>query len=88
MDQSSKDMIFFCMEFVRDNIYEQSQNVQCRTWLKTAMDIVEKSGLDNADFIIGNLKGADAYFSGADSISTSNNVIDKIKMVEGLLKNI
>lgn len=88
MDQSSKDMLFFCMEFVRDNIYERSQNVQCRTWLKTAMDIIEKSELDNGDFIISNLKGADAYFSGADSISTSNNVIDKIKMVEALLQNV
>lgn len=87
MDQSTKDMIFFCLEFVRNNLYEQSQNVQCRTWIKTATDLIEKSGLDSSDFMILNLHAIDGYFSGTDSMSTSNHVIEKIKIIESLMAN-
>ena len=87
MDQSAKDMIYFCMEFVKNNVYEQSQNVQCRTWLKMAIDIIEQNALEGGEFMVSNLKSADAYFSGADGTLTSNNVIEKVKMVELLLTN-
>lgn len=88
MDQSAKDMIYFCMEFVRNNVYEQSQNVQCRTWLKMAIDIIEQNALEGGEFMVSNLKSADAFFSGVDGTLTSNNVIEKVKMVELLLTNV
>ncbi len=88
MDQSNKDMVFFCLEFVKNNVYEQSQNVQCRIWIKNAVEIIEKSSLENADFLVLNLHAVDAFFSGHDSSSTTNNIIDKVKLIEALLKDV
>ncbi len=85
MDQTTKDTIYFCLDFVKTNYSAQSQNVQCRNWLKMAMDLVAKSQLPTGDFIISNLKEADGYFSGANSSATSNTLFEKIDMVKTLL---
>ena len=45
MDQTTKDTIYFCLDFVKNNCSAQSQNVQCRNWIKMAMDLVSKSDL-------------------------------------------
>lgn len=87
MDQSSKDMVLFCLEFVKNNVSVQSQNVQCRNWIKTAKDIIGKSNLSSSDFMMSALDEADGYFSGVNISATTNTVIDKIKMVESLLKS-
>ncbi len=87
MNQSDKDMIYFCLDFVKNNLSEQSQNVQCRNWIKTASDLVEKSDLGSAGFIVSNLKEADDYFSGASTSATVNTVLDKIEMVKQLLNS-
>lgn len=87
MEQSQKDMIIFCLDFVKNNLGEQSQNVQCRNWLKTAIDTLESSNLSSAGFMIGNLKEVDGYFSGSNSSATSNTVLDKLEMVRSILKS-
>jgi len=88
MDQTTKDTIYFCLDFVKNNYGEQSKNVQCRNWIKMAMDLIEKSGVGIADFMISNLKEADGYFSGTNSSATSNTVLDKIEMVKTLMKDV
>lgn len=87
MNQSDKDMVYFCLDFVKNNLHEQSQNVQCRNWLKTASELIGKSELGSAGFIISNLKEADDYFSGASASATVNTVLDKIDMVKQLLNS-
>lgn len=85
MDQSSKDMVLFCLDFVKNNYGEHSQNVQCRNWIATAIGLLEKSTLSSSGFMVMNLKEADGYFSGANSSATANTVIEKIEMVKTLL---
>ena len=85
MDQSSKDMILFCLDFVKNNYGEQSQNVQCRNWIAMAIDLLEKSTLSSSGFMVMNLKEADGYFSGANGSATANTVMEKIEMVKALL---
>ena len=79
MEQSSLDTIQFCLEFVKNNYSSQSQNVQCRKWLKMVMQLLEKGEHPNKDFIIMNLLEVDGYFSGANSKATSNTIFDKIE---------
>lgn len=88
MDQTTKDTIYFCLDFVKNNHNETSQNVQCRNWIKMAIDLIEKSGIGISDFMVSNLKEADGYFSGTNSSATSNTVLDKIDMVKTLMKDI
>ncbi|MDH8677833.1 hypothetical protein QE109_06725 [Fusibacter bizertensis] len=85
MDQTTKDTIYFCLDFVKNNYSAQSQNVQCRNWIKMAMDLVSKSDLPTSDFIVANLKEADDYFSGVNGNATSNTLFEKIEMVKTLL---
>ena len=85
MNQSDKDMVYFCLDFVRNNLGEQSQNVQCRNWLKVACDLIEKSDLGSADFMVSNLKEADQYFYGSSTSATTNTVREKIDLVKSLL---
>ncbi|GAB6106482.1 hypothetical protein [Fusibacter bizertensis] len=85
MDQTTKDTIYFCLDFVKSNYSAQSQNVQCRNWLKMAMELIIKSDLPTGDFIVANLKDADGYFSGVNSNATSNTLFEKIDMVKTLL---
>jgi hypothetical protein len=66
---------------------EQSQNVQCRNWIKTAKDSIEKSGLSSSNFILSILDEIDGYFSGSDTHLTSNDILGKIDMIESLLES-
>lgn len=85
MDQTTKDTIVFCFDFVKNNFSEQSQNVQCRNWLAMAVDLVDKSDLGAKDFIIANLKEVDGYLSGSNSRATANTVLDKLDLARTLL---
>ncbi len=85
MNQTDKDMVYFCLDFIKNNVTVQSQNVQCRNWLKIASDLIEKSDLGSAGFIVSNLKEADGYFSGVNASATSNTVLEKIDLVKSLL---
>ena len=88
MEQSNKDMVLFCLDFVKNNVSVQSQNVQCRNWLKMAMDEIGKSGFSSSDFVISNLMEVDGYFSGQNARATVNTVYDKIDLVKTLIKDI
>lgn len=85
MDQTTKDTIIFCLDFVKNNFSAQSQNVQCRNWLAMAINLVDTSNLAAKDFIIANLKEVDGYFSGSNSRATANTVIEKLELVRTLL---
>lgn len=85
MDQTTKDTIVFCFDFVKNNYNEQSQNVQCRNWLAMAIDLVDKSDLSAKDFVIGSLKEIDGYLSGSNSQATSNTVLEKLDLARTLL---
>lgn len=87
MDQSSRDMVLFCLEFVRNNVSEQSQNVQCRNWIKKAQELIRNSQVDSFEFMIMTLDEADRFFSGVDQSATTNTVLEKLKLVESLLKS-
>lgn len=87
MNQKVKEMILFSLNYVKNNIGEQSQNVQCRNWIKTAKDSIEKSGLSSSNFIMSILDEIDGYFSGSDTKLTSNDVREKISMIESLLES-
>lgn len=86
MNQSQKDMVSFCLDFVKNNVSQPSQNVQCRNWLKTAMEQITASALPMGDFLVSSLQEADGYFSGVNSAATTNTVIEKIEMVQKLIK--
>jgi hypothetical protein len=66
---------------------EQSQNVQCRNWIKTAKDSIKKSNLSSSNFILSILDEIDGYFSGSDTKLTSNDVLEKISMIQSLLES-
>lgn len=87
MNQKEKDMVLFSISYVKNNIGEQSQNVQCRNWIKTAKDSIEKSGLSSSNFILSLLDEIDGYFSGSDKKLTSNDIREKINMIESLLES-
>ena len=87
MDQNSKEMVLFSLSYIKNNMSEQSQNVQCRNWIKTAKDSIEKSGLSSSNFIMSILDEIDGYFSGSDSKLSSNDVREKMNMVESLLES-
>jgi hypothetical protein len=87
MNQKAKGMVIFSLNYVKNNMGEQSQNVQCRNWIKTAKDSIEKSGLSSSNFILSILDEIDGYFSGSDTKLSSNDVREKINMVESLLES-
>lgn len=88
MDQSSKDTLLFCIEFVKNNMREHSQNAMCRTWLKTATDILDRqSDLGSADYIKSELSAVDNWLSGKDGTSTSEDMATKLQTAEMLLKD-
>lgn len=85
MDQSSKDTILFCLDFVKNQHSVQSQNVQCRNWIAMAIKLIDESELGAKDFIVANLKEIDGYFSGVNSRATTNTVLDKLNLVRSLM---
>ena len=87
MNQKGKEMVLFSLNYVKNNMDEQSQNVQCRNWIKTAKDSIRKSGLSSSNFIDSILDEIDGYFSGSDSQLTSNDIREKINMIESLLES-
>jgi|GEM_PF-1378141 len=87
MNQKVKDMMLFSLSYVKNNMSEQSQNVQCRNWIRTAKDSIDKSGLSSSNFILSILDEIDGYFSGSDTQLTSNDVLGKINMIESLLES-
>lgn len=87
MNQKVKDMVLFSLSYIKNNMGEQSQNVQCRNWIRTAKDSIEKSGLSSSNFILSILDEIDGYFSGSDTKLTSNDVLGKIDMIESLLES-
>lgn len=87
MNQKSKEMVLFSLNYVKNNMGEQSQNVQCRNWIKTAKESIKKSGLSSSNFILSILDEIDGYFSGSDTKLTSNDVLEKISMIQSLLES-
>ena len=87
MNQKDKGMVLFSLNYIKNNMGEQSQNVQCRNWIKTAKDSIEKSGLSSSNFILSILDEIDGYFSGSDTQLSSNDVREKINMIESLLES-
>lgn len=85
MDQTSKDTVLFCLDFVKNQHSVQSQNVQCRNWIAMAIKLIDDSDLGAKDFIVANLKEVDGYFSGVNANATSNTVLDKLELVRSLM---
>jgi len=87
MNEKEKGMIIFSLNYVKNNINKKSENVQCRNWIKTAIETVEKSGIPSVNFIVSNLEAIDGYFSGRASKLSSNDVFEKIKMIITLIES-
>lgn len=88
MDQTSKNTLEFCMEFIANNFREHSQVSMCLVWLKQATEILEKdTELSSAGFIVNELSAIEKYLTGKDTSSTSADVSSKIKMIETLLED-
>lgn len=87
MKTKEKEMILYSLNYVKNNINEQSQNVQCRNWIKTAIQTLNKSDISSKNFLTGKLEEIDGYFSGSYSKLTSNDVFENIKMIESLIED-
>ncbi len=89
MDQSTKDTLNFCIEFVRNNFREHSQVSMCLVWIKQAVEILEKAPeVSSGTFMINELSAVEKYLTGSDSKSTSEDVSSKLQMVETLIDGI
>jgi len=89
MDQSTKDTLTFCIEFVKNNFREHSQVSMCLVWIKQAIEILDKATeVSSAGFISNELSSIEKYLTGSDSSSTSEDVISKIQMIETLMQDI
>ena len=89
MDQSKKDTLNFCIEFIRNNFREHSQTSMCLVWVKQAVDILEAAPeVGSAVFIINELQAVEKYLTGSDSSSTSEDVNSKLQMIEQLIESI
>ncbi|MBN2899138.1 MAG: hypothetical protein JXO44_10230 [Clostridia bacterium] len=89
MDQTSKNTLNFCIEFIKNNFTERSQISMCLVWLKQAIELLEKeTDLSSGMFIVNELGAIEAYLIGKDTSSTSADVISKIQMIETLLKDL
>lgn len=85
MNQTSKDTIEFCLEFIKGNVNNASQRTMCRTWVATAIDTVKKEKISSEDFVIGELTAMDDYLSGKNASLTSVDVLTKIDTVLQLI---
>ena len=89
MDQSKKDTLNFCIEFIRNNFREHSQVSMCLVWVKQAKDILEAAPeVGSAVFITNELNAVEKYLTGSDSSSTSEDISQKLQMVETLIASI
>lgn len=89
MDQSKKDTLNFCVEFIRNNYREHSQVSMCLVWVKQAVEILEGAPeVSSAVFIINELQAVEKYLTGSDSSSTSTDIDSKLQMVETLVAGI
>ncbi len=89
MDQSSKDTLNFCMEFIESNFTVHSQISMCLVWTKQAVDILNKSPeISSAGFIVNELSAIEKYLTGSDTSSTSQDIHSKLDMIKTLLKDI
>jgi len=85
MDQSSMDMLLFCADFIEKNFQEYSQNSTCRMWIRTAIDILEKSDDGSSDYMVSEFQHIDEYLSGKDENSNSGDILTKISTIKILL---
>jgi len=89
IDDSNKNTLAFCIEFIRTHFREHSQQAQCRTWLKTAISILENAPeVSSGNFIISEMTDIDKWLAGSDSKSTSEDMFSKLDMIDTLLKDI
>jgi len=89
MDQSTKDTLKFCIEFVKNNFREHSQVSMCLVWIKQATDILDKATeVSSAGFISNELSSVEKYLTGSNSSSTYEDIISKIQMIETLMQDI
>ena len=88
MDQTSKNTLLFCIDFTRTHFREASQTTQCKTWLKTAIEILKNTDSGSADFIMSELTAVDKWLAGGDSSSTSEDILSRIQTAETLAKDL
>lgn len=88
MDQTSKNTVSFCIEFIKNNFYEHSQISMCLVWMKQAVEILEKDiELSSAGFIVNELSAIERYLTGKDTSSTRADIDSKLRMIETLLND-
>ncbi len=88
MDQTSKNTLNFCIEFIKNNLGDRSQVSMSLVWLKQAVEILEKEeALSSAGFIENELSAIEKYLMGKDTSSTSADIDSKLKMIETLLED-
>ncbi len=89
MDQSTKDTLVFCIDFIENNFREHSQISMCLVWTKQAKDILEKAPeVSSAGFIMNELSSVEKYLTGSDTSSTTQDIISKLDMVKTLVNDI
>ncbi|WP_430885744.1 hypothetical protein [Fusibacter sp. JL216-2] len=89
MDQSKKDTLNFCIEFIKNNFREHSQVSMCLVWVKQAVDILDASPeISSAGFIVNELSAIEKYLTGSDTSSTSEDINGKLQMIEQLIAGI
>lgn len=88
MDQTSKNTLSFCIEFIKTNYREHSQVSMCLVWIKQATEILGKATeLSSAGFIESELAAIEKYLTGKDKSSTTADIDSKVKMIETLLED-
>ncbi len=86
MDQTSRNTLSFCIEFIKNNYREHSQVSMCLVWIKQATEILANAPeLSSAGFIEGELMAIEKYLTGKDKSSTTADIDSKVKMIETLL---
>jgi len=61
----------------------------CLVWVKQAKDILEAAPeVGSAVFIINELNAVEKYLTGSDSSSTSEDISQKLQMIETLIDSI
>ena len=88
MDQTSRNTLSFCIEFIKNNYNEHSQVSMCLVWIKQANDILDKeTELSSAGFVQSELAAIEKYLTGKDKSSTTADIDSKVKMIETLLED-
>lgn len=88
MDQTSRNTLSFCIDFIKNNYNEHSQVSMCLVWIKQATDILSKeTELSSAGFIESELNAIEKYLTGKDTSSTTADIDSKVKMIETLLED-